>query len=597
MSDRTWIPALPLAELPVGEARVVRHDGERIALFRPTEGELFAVDNRCPHEGYPLARGSVRDCVVTCPWHNYKFDLRDGRCVMGDEEVRVFPIRLAGDTVEIDVTAPDPASLRPRHLASLEAAIQDNKLGQAARELVRLIVLDTDLLTLTLEILRIDATYAEYGTTHATPTAIDGLRLCRRFSGAEAAKALLQGCSVAAEANQRLPRRGVAEPLDPATLGDDPDAAGERLRALVEAERLHDAEALLRGAIARGWELATIERWFLRLSGDHQLGFGHPLIYTTKLFPVLELADRRYADAILPALLARVVYSTRAELVPEEAWFRDVVAAARPQYASWYAACDRDRLPAIDRTALVDALLDQPRDAWVALLRRSLTTGIDLQSVADALVVAASERILRFDPAIDADPTVQEGWLDVTHRLTFAAAVRAAIGRLREPAIFDLILQAAHFVRSAAPLDLPPAARLVVPDAPAKDFGDLRPALEELTAALLRHDAAAAVDIAARTLALDGQSSGPALVAVAELLTALALGDRAIRPIFAAHWIKTSVVAEDEARALPADVDWRRPLLACVRFFAGPIQERSLQALVHDATRFVVDGKVPKTLT
>ncbi|MCA9657937.1 MAG: Rieske (2Fe-2S) protein [Myxococcales bacterium] len=315
MSDRTWIPALPLAELPVGEARVVRHDGERIAVFRPAEGELYAIDDRCPHEGYPLARGSVRDCVVTCPWHNFKFDLRDGRCVMGDEEVRVFPIRLKGDTVEVDVTAPDPASLRPRHLASLEAAIQDNKLGQAARELVRLLVLDASPLELTLEILRIDAAYAEYGTTHATPTAIDCLRLTRLFSGTDAAKALIQGCSVAAEGNQRLPRRAVAEPLDPSdpsSLGDDPDAAGERLRALVEAEQLSDAEALLRAALARGWGLGTIERWFLRLSGDHQLGFGHPLIYTTKLFPVLALADRRYADAILPALLARVVYSTRA---------------------------------------------------------------------------------------------------------------------------------------------------------------------------------------------------------------------------------------------------------------------------------------------
>ncbi|MCA9657938.1 MAG: hypothetical protein KC486_06305 [Myxococcales bacterium] len=132
-----------------------------------------------------------------------------------------------------------------------------------------------------------------------------------------------------------------------------------------------------------------------------------------------------------------------------------------------------------------------------------------------------------------------------------------------------------------------------MPDEPVEDVD----ALGGLAAAILRHDAAAAVDLAARALSHDGRSAGPALVRVAGILTELALGDRAIRPIFAAHWIKTVVVADDEARALPADVDWRRPLLACVRFFAGPIQERSLQALVHDAARFVVDGKVPKTLT
>ncbi|MEZ4383138.1 MAG: Rieske (2Fe-2S) protein [Nannocystaceae bacterium] len=591
MGERTWIPALPLAALPVGEARVVRHEDARIAVFRPSAAELYAVDNRCPHEGYPLARGSVRDCVVTCPWHNFKFDLRDGRCVMGDEEVRVFPIRLAGDTVEIDVTAPDPARLRPRHVRSLGAAIRDNKLGQAARELVRLLELGMEPEAITLEILAVDATYAEYGTTHATPTAIDGLRLSRRFTGAARALPLLQGCSVAAEGNQRLPARPVAAAVDP---GDDPQAAGERLRGLVEEERLADAEALLRGALARGWPLDAIERWFLRICGDHQLGFGHPLIYATKLFPRLAAADRRYADATLPALLARVVNSTRAELVPEEAWFRERVAAARPRYAAWYAACASDDAPEIDRAALATALLDGPRDAWPLRLGDALTSGVRLASVADALVLAASERLLRFDAAIDADPTVQEGWLDVTHRLTQAAALRVAIDRLPEPAIFDLVLQTAHFIRSAAPLDLAPDARPPVPSEPAPE---LATAVDRLRAAIDRHDGAAAVEHAARALACDGRERGPALAAVDDLLARLALDDRAVRPIFAAHWIKTSVAAADEARLLPAHSDWRLPLLACVRFFAGPIHERSLQALVHDATRFVVDGKVPRTLT
>ncbi|MCA9635798.1 MAG: hypothetical protein KC420_07170, partial [Myxococcales bacterium] len=77
----------------------------------------------------------------------------------------------------------------------------------------------------------------------------------------------------------------------------------------------------------------------------------------------------------------------------------------------------------------------------------------------------------------------------------------------------------------------------------------------------------------------------------------LALDDRAIRPIFAAHWIKLCVAACAESRALPPGPARRLPLLACVRFFAGPIQERSLRATVHEAIRFVVEGKVPKTMT
>ncbi|MCB9569939.1 MAG: Rieske 2Fe-2S domain-containing protein [Myxococcales bacterium] len=421
MPAPTWIPALPLADLPVGEARVVRHGDDRIAIFRPAEGELFACDNRCPHEGYPLARGSVRECVVTCPWHNYKFDLRDGRALIGDEQVRIFPIRLRDATVEVDVAAPDPAELRARHLASLAAGVFDNTIGQIARELVRLLELDMTPLELTIEAARLDARHAEYGTTHATATAIDALTFTRQRPGPEAALPLIQGFSVAAESNQRLPVRAVAAAIDP---GDDPIAAGARVRAAIEEERLADAEALLRGALARGWGAAIVEGWIFRACADHFLGFGHPLIYAVKLLELLDAAGGEHADALLPALVARIVAATREELVPEEARFREIVAAAAPELAAWYAACARPEAPAIDRDALVAALLDGPRDAWVDALRAALAAGVRLESVVDALVIAASERLLRFDAAIDGDPSVQEGWLDVTHRLTFASALR-----------------------------------------------------------------------------------------------------------------------------------------------------------------------------
>ena len=83
MSEQGWKEVCVSEALAPGEGRLVRVEGLKIAVFRSQDGALYAVDNACPHEGYPLIQGTLKDCVLTCPWHNYKFDLRDGRCVNG----------------------------------------------------------------------------------------------------------------------------------------------------------------------------------------------------------------------------------------------------------------------------------------------------------------------------------------------------------------------------------------------------------------------------------------------------------------------------------------------------------------------------------
>ncbi|MEZ4452959.1 MAG: Rieske (2Fe-2S) protein [Nannocystaceae bacterium] len=623
MREPSWIPAFRLAELAVGDARIVQHQRQRIAVFRVGEAELHAIDDRCPHEGYPLVRGHVKECVVTCLWHNFKFDLRDGRCVMGDESVQVFPLRIVDGVVELDVRDPELAEALPERLASLERAVLDGKIGQAARDVVRLLQLGVTPARIALEAARLDAAYAEYGTTHATPVAIDGLRLARRREGVDAALPLVQAFDVAAENHRRRPRRPVADPIDP---GADPIAAGARLRDAVEAEDAALAEGLLRGAIARGVDLRTIEGWFVRLCAEHFLDFGHPLIYTFKIFDLLAEVGWEHADALLTALLYNIVVATREDLLPEWQWFRARVAEASPRLDGWVARSregrsddpsdprshdrsddpvdPRDHDRRVDRSAphnhdrrdppndaplrdLEVALTDGTRDAWFAALTDAWERGAPPQAIADALILAASERLLRFDPRVDARVDVQEGWLDVTHRLTFAAAVREALVRHPGPDALRLVLQAARFIRAAAPLDAPIERRPRVRPA----SGDAA-TLSAIDAAIRAHRADEAFAGAAAYLAAEGPADD-----LERVLEDIFLDDAAVRPIFVAHQIKTTRVAFEEYARLPAGVDRARPILALVHFLAGPLRERSVRRVVHEAIRFVVDGKVPRTLT
>jgi nitrite reductase/ring-hydroxylating ferredoxin subunit len=77
-----WVKTLAVDDLPDGEPTGVDVEGRKVLLYR--EGEtVHAIDDVCSHAGAHLSRGTVVDCVVTCPLHESQFDVRDGHIVRG----------------------------------------------------------------------------------------------------------------------------------------------------------------------------------------------------------------------------------------------------------------------------------------------------------------------------------------------------------------------------------------------------------------------------------------------------------------------------------------------------------------------------------
>src|SRR5690606_42006752 len=77
MHNPEWYRVASLAELREKSCLSTQANGHTVALFAYGD-EVYAVDNRCPHMGFPLDRGTVRDGVLTCYWHYARFDLRTG---------------------------------------------------------------------------------------------------------------------------------------------------------------------------------------------------------------------------------------------------------------------------------------------------------------------------------------------------------------------------------------------------------------------------------------------------------------------------------------------------------------------------------------
>ena len=89
---------IPSSDLNPGESRVVQVDGREVAVFN-VEGRFYAVSNRCPHRGGPLARGHLESVPGTvavafrCPLHGWLFDLKTGQCLnMPQAQVSSFPV-------------------------------------------------------------------------------------------------------------------------------------------------------------------------------------------------------------------------------------------------------------------------------------------------------------------------------------------------------------------------------------------------------------------------------------------------------------------------------------------------------------------------
>lgn len=97
-----WVQAVQEADLPDGASAGVTVDGRQVMLHRSGD-DVHAIDDLCSHAGALLSRGPVVDCVVTCPLHESRFDLRDGRIVRGPAHhpQPVLPTRIRNGWVEV----------------------------------------------------------------------------------------------------------------------------------------------------------------------------------------------------------------------------------------------------------------------------------------------------------------------------------------------------------------------------------------------------------------------------------------------------------------------------------------------------------------
>ena len=101
----SWIDIGTINDIPLRGARVVKTPLGCVAIFRTAQAEVFAASNTCPHKAGPLSEGIVHGQSVTCPLHNWVFDLNTGEAQGEDARIETYPLRLEADRILIDSDA------------------------------------------------------------------------------------------------------------------------------------------------------------------------------------------------------------------------------------------------------------------------------------------------------------------------------------------------------------------------------------------------------------------------------------------------------------------------------------------------------------
>ena len=397
--------------------KVVRKAGKQVLLIGAGD-RVFAIANRCPHEGYPLSEGTLGpDCVLTCNWHNWKFDLASGAALVGRDPVRTYAIEIAWRARSSSIC---PIRRQRRsgsvRLTGVEAAIADNDRPRMAREIARLerAGFDASEAVVTHSALRNER--LEDGMTHAHAAAADWLALAER--AADAGEAAGRAARAAGAYRLGHPGRrrislcaGIAA-LGRRTRSSRPSKPRTRRRRRAGARRA-------RGKACR---YAQLRPAFARSRARALCGF-RPL---RDLHVEGRSADRTrlasdVAEPLLLALTRMLVHAPRARngcrnfAVMPRRGRRGTGAAREP--------------------ARAEEFIGQSIDG--ALRRTLACSGRPPRELYDALLGAAAWNLLHFDTAFDraTNNAIADnvGWLDFTHALTFANACRTSVRGAARP--------------------------------------------------------------------------------------------------------------------------------------------------------------------
>jgi nitrite reductase/ring-hydroxylating ferredoxin subunit len=436
----------------------VRVAGHSLALFFQ-DGRVHAVDNRCPHMGFPLHRGTLQDGILTCHWHHARFDLESGGTFdQFADEARVFPVEVRDGEVWVDLSPQEdrPAYLRQR----LREGLERNISLVVAKSAIGLLSTGEDPAEPFRAGLEFGASYRRAGWGQGLTIHACMMNLLPHLRTEDRSRALYHGLSAVSRDTAGQPPRFVLRPLPTETV--DLATLKGWFRRFVEVRDSEGAERCIVSAVRAGADHALMADMLFSAATDHRyLDSGHVLDFTNKAFEALDVAGWSHAETVLSSLAEGYVGARRME--ESNSWRNpvdlvEILEDAFERLPNTMEETRSGRRRWEGREELAAVLLEEePKDIAEALLE-ALREGASEEELAGAVAYAAALRIARF-------PTTNEfgDWDTALHTFTFSNAVYQGLRRIPSGELLRGVFDAAMSVHLDRFLNVPPA-RVPEPD-------------------------------------------------------------------------------------------------------------------------------------
>jgi nitrite reductase/ring-hydroxylating ferredoxin subunit len=445
-----------LAELKEQGCKVMTGQHGPIAVFHHND-KVYAVDNRCPHMGFPLHRGTVQDGILTCHWHHARFDLASG-CTFNlfADDVPTYPVEVRDG--EVYLTPYRRQKDEVNHwLGRLQEGMEQNISLVTAKAVIALLGEKVDYR----EIVKRGVMYgcrnraAGWGPGLTILTAM--ANVCAHLPAEEQFLALYQGLlHVARDCAGQPPRRDL-QPLGSADL--DAATLSRWFRRSVEVRDSEGAERCLLTALEMKLPHSAVVDMLLTAATDHFfLDGGHTVDFINKSFEALDLVGWEKAGEVLPTIVGQLCRARRSE--ESQAWRQpiDLVPVLKDAF---------DKLPALMAEgrgkswrpggSFTETLLGESPLEIVAALNHALSAGATAAQLAQEVASAAAMRICRFGTQNEFGD-----WIAVLHTFTYANALHQALQRGSSPEAVRGVYHGAISVYLDRFLNIPPA-RLPAP--------------------------------------------------------------------------------------------------------------------------------------
>ena len=431
---------------------VVTGGGHAIAVF-PMGDHFAAVDNRCPHMGFPLDRGTVSNGILTCHWHHARFDLSSGGTFDPfADDVRAFPVSVSQGRIWIDPSPPDVDPVE-RWSRRLEDGMEHNIRLVIAKSVLGLESSSADYrIPLTIAA-RFGTTYSDAGWGQALTMMTCSANVLSQLYPDDRPLALYQGIrQVAAECAGRPPRFMV----DPLPTGETrPQVFKEWFRGFIEVRDEEGAERCLRTAIELGISQGEIADMVFAAATDRvYLDAGHVLDFCNKGFELLDHIGWEHAAQVLTSLVHGIASARRSEEL--NSWrnpidLSSMVWDARRALPELWEAGSGVRGGWDGGSGLVETMLADDPSETLRELQEAVRKGATAEQFGGAVAYAAFLRMARFHTSNEFGD-----WDTVHNTLTAANGLHQALKRAPSVELLRAVFDTAMSIYLDRFLNMPP---------------------------------------------------------------------------------------------------------------------------------------------